>query len=135
MENDEAVAARPLVLATAPERRSKSGRLRTLLPAIETSLRAGVSLEVILAELNKQGLEMNIGTFKSTLYRIRSKGKNPAAKAAKPTPKNEAVLGAHHVQQNARPSKNRPAPDGTKVGEPKRFEWDIERIKSQSGNF
>jgi len=75
MENDEAVAARLLVLATAPERRSKSGCFRTLLPAIETSLQAGVSLEVILAKLNKQGLEMNIGTFKSTLYLIRSKGK------------------------------------------------------------
>jgi hypothetical protein len=71
MENDAEVPARLLVLATSPEGRSKIGRLRTWLPVIEATLKAGVSLEVILGELNSQGLNMKFGAFKTALYRIR----------------------------------------------------------------
>ncbi|MEM8515364.1 hypothetical protein RCH14_004725 [Massilia sp. MP_M2] len=97
MENDEAIAARLLVRAKEPEQRSKSGRLRTLLPAIEASIAAGLSLEVILAELNSQGLDMQIGSFKSTLYRIRQKKPTsiPLPAPALPvtlTPKTEGII-------------------------------------------
>lgn len=77
MENDEQIATRLLALASTPVARSKIGRLRTWLPAIEISLKAGLSLEVILEELNSQGLEMKFSAFKTALYRIR---KNSQAK-------------------------------------------------------
>ena len=123
MDTDKAVASLR-ALATGKEQRSKIGRVRELMPHIEDAKKAGVSMEKVLETLNANGLGMNMGTFKSALHRIRSKENKPAATAAKPTPKNEAIAGAHQVQQAAGPSKVSPSPVGTKVGEPKRFEWD-----------
>lgn len=95
MENDEHVSARLLALASAPAGRSKIGRLRTWLPAIEASLKAGVSLDVILEELNSQGLEMKFGAFKTALYRIRKEGLKKPIPSAVPmsglTPKKESL--------------------------------------------
>jgi hypothetical protein len=130
METDK--AAESLRALAISENRSKMGRLRELVPYIENAKAAGVGLGKVLETLNAHGMDMKMQSFKSMLYRIRQeKKKNPAVNAAKPTPKNEVITGAHQAQQTAETAKYLPAPARTKVGEPKRFNWDLEGEKPE----
>ena len=51
--------------------RSTASTLRTLMPEIDIKVREGVSHEDILATLYASGMDINIHTFRSTLYRYR----------------------------------------------------------------
>lgn len=53
--------------------RTKSGRLRALMPVIEERLAAGVSQQDVVDVLREAGIEMTLGTFKSYLHRHRAK--------------------------------------------------------------
>jgi len=53
--------------------RTKSGRLRTLMPVIEERLAAGVSQQDIVNVLREGGIDLTLGTFKSYLHRHRAK--------------------------------------------------------------
>lgn len=51
--------------------KSKTGRLRELLPIIEAKVEEGVRHEDIHTVLNQLGLSMSLEVYKTTLYRIR----------------------------------------------------------------
>jgi hypothetical protein len=51
--------------------KSKTGRLRELLPIIEAKVEEGVRHEDIHAVLNQLGLSMSLEVYKTTLYRVR----------------------------------------------------------------
>lgn len=125
METEKAAESLRGLASSADVNRSKIGRIRELVPHIEDAKAAGVSLEKVLETLNANGLDMKMQSFKSMLYRIRKeKKKLPAANAANATPKNEAKAQVQQTQLNKAQANESPAPAGTKVGEPKRFEWD-----------
>lgn len=72
------------VLAALPEggvKRTKTGRIRELLPEIEAAQAAGYANEDIAKALARQGLEVTKKTLETMLYRIRkerSEGGHPA---------------------------------------------------------
>jgi hypothetical protein len=53
--------------------RTKSGRLRALMPVIEERLAAGVAQQDIVVALREAGIDLTLGTFKSYLHRHRAK--------------------------------------------------------------
>ena len=55
--------------------RSKIGQVRELLPSIQDAHAAGVSLERIVAELHKMGIEVTYAYLRNILYRIRNNSK------------------------------------------------------------
>lgn len=67
---------------SASGKRSKIGRLRLIIIEIEKVISAGVSLDRIVAELNEQGMELTLATFKMMLYRLRKEGKGPVVSGA-----------------------------------------------------
>lgn len=68
--------------------RTKSGRLRALMPVIEERLAAGVSQQDIVNVLREAGIDLTLGTFKSYLHRHRAKLRDhPSSRAlANPAP-------------------------------------------------
>jgi hypothetical protein len=56
--------------------------LRKLLPEIDLKVQEGVSHEDILATLYSAGIDINIHTFRSALYRYRKETRESAAKAS-----------------------------------------------------
>ena len=53
--------------------RTKSGRLRALMPVIEDRLADGVRQQDIITALREGGIDLTPGTFKSYLHRYRAK--------------------------------------------------------------
>jgi hypothetical protein len=90
----ETVADALKKLASEDGSRSKTARLREVLPEIEAAQKAGVRNQKIVETLNAHGFELNLKTFETTLYRIRKKpGKETKSTAATPqkgTPKEGA---------------------------------------------
>lgn len=75
-------------LAALPEsgvKRTKTGRLRELLPEIEAAQAAGYGNEAIAKALTEQGLEVSKRTLETMLSRIRKEMKE-RAEGARPTP-------------------------------------------------
>ncbi len=69
-------------LAAAPPgdiKRSKTARLRAVLPDIETALQSGIPHGAILETLKRHGLDMSISTFSTTLQRLRKETKEGRA--------------------------------------------------------
>lgn len=62
--------------------RTKSGRLRALMPVIEERLTAGVSQQDIVNVLREGGIDLTLGTFKSYLHRHRAKLRDRPANPA-----------------------------------------------------
>jgi hypothetical protein len=58
-------------LARSADSRSKTARLRDVFEQVEAALDAGVSRAQVLEELNRDGFEMTLASFKSALQRIR----------------------------------------------------------------
>lgn len=56
--------------------RTKSGRLRALMPLIEDRLADGVRQQDIITALREGGIDLTPGTFKSYLHRHRVKQRN-----------------------------------------------------------
>ncbi|CAE6697298.1 hypothetical protein [Paraburkholderia domus] len=92
---DTAVADDAMKIAlSALKARTKTGRLRELLPLIDIKIAAGVRHEDILEILEQNGLSMSFETYKTTLYRIRKNGKKRAVSpyAEVPAPIHDAAL-------------------------------------------
>jgi hypothetical protein len=123
----------------ASGKRSKIGRMRSILSEIENVIRAGVSLELVVAELNVQGMELTLATFKMMLYRLRKESKEavPATglgKANCTTDKSDHLLQGIASQQNYSTAKKSEeskvnsgvataVPKSETPGEPNRFNW------------
>lgn len=72
MDVDQA-ASRLRALASDSAKRSKTAVLREVFTDIEVAIRAGVSQVVIVEELRTLGLDINQGSFRSALRRLRAK--------------------------------------------------------------
>lgn len=59
-------------LARDAKSRSKTARLKDVFEHVEAALDAGVSRSDVLAELNRDGFDMTLASFKSALQRIRT---------------------------------------------------------------
>lgn len=70
-------------MSQAAEGRSLAARLRDVFPDIEKALRAGVSRKAVLRLLQEDGMQLEMKTFESALYRMR---KSNAAQSQKLTP-------------------------------------------------
>lgn len=70
------------VLASLPA--TCAVRLRAILPEIDRRIREGVRHDEIVAALNANGFELNLGTFRKTLYRWRKKERRVEARLSKP---------------------------------------------------
>jgi hypothetical protein len=66
-------ASRLRSLASDNAKRSKTAVLGDVLPHIENAIRAGVSQVVIVDELRRLGLDINLTTFRSALRRLRAR--------------------------------------------------------------
>lgn len=64
-----------IALASSDNKRSQTAKLRGIIDAVELALNAGVAREVVLQSLNESGLEMNMKSFESALYRLRKERK------------------------------------------------------------
>jgi hypothetical protein len=69
----KAIAERLRALASDDKKRSKAARLRDVIDDVEAALLAGVPRSAVIEELAKQGLQMSLATFETTLKRIRQK--------------------------------------------------------------
>lgn len=69
----ERIADSLRALAKNDKKRSKAARLRDVIDDVEATLAAGVSRADVLEALKKEGLEMSMATFETTLRRIRNK--------------------------------------------------------------
>lgn len=75
-------------LTSEPKNQTKMGRLRGLFDEIEKAKEAGVSNIKIVETLNAQGLDINLKTFESMMYKIRQSRKNKPSKTPAATPQN-----------------------------------------------
>ena len=66
-------ASRLRSLASDNARRSKTAVLGDVYLDIENAVRAGVSQVVIVEELRRLGLDINVATFRSAMRRLRAK--------------------------------------------------------------
>lgn len=69
------------ILSGIDSRISMAAKLRALYPVIEKNIAAGLSYQIILADLKEAGLIINYELFRKTLFRIRKK--NKTAKSTK----------------------------------------------------
>ena len=69
-------------------KRPGAARLRDVFDQVESALQAKVPQEEVLAELNKMGIEMTMGAFKSALQRLRKKQKLLQGEKSSPKPQN-----------------------------------------------
>jgi hypothetical protein len=76
-------------LARDAQSRSKTARLRDVFEHVEAALQAGVSRSDVLNELNRDGFDMTLASFKSALQRIRndSSGRSPVVRSQSNEPK------------------------------------------------
>ncbi|MBW3512050.1 hypothetical protein [Janthinobacterium sp. NKUCC06_STL] len=58
-------------LSRTNEGKSNTARLREILPAVEATLKSGVTREKVLLTLNAQGFDLTMMGFKSALQRLR----------------------------------------------------------------
>jgi len=70
------------VLASDANKRSKAARLRDVVDDVEAALAAGVQRSAVVETLAKNGLEMTLSTFDSSLRRIRQKRGNKSVNQA-----------------------------------------------------
>lgn len=75
-------------LTSETKNQTKMGRLRGLFDEIEKAKEAGVSNAKIVETLNAQGLDINLKTFESMMYKIRQSRKNKPSKTPAATPQN-----------------------------------------------
>lgn len=109
-----------LIISVAAPPKSKTERIRDLLPGIEAALDQGHGHQVIYDHLRKiVGLELTFQYYKITLHRLRKK-----RESAKPTGKNVQSF-AHPAKQI--PGKEVPQPGviGTSSAGGARFSYDV----------
>ena len=70
-------------LALSQVNRSKAACLRDVFDELEATLAAGVTRASVVQTLAANGLEMSLGTFETTLKRIRQKRTKPSMDAVK----------------------------------------------------
>ena len=89
MLTSDPLVAELLELAGDAKKRSKTARLQDIAPAIEAALASGVPRIHVVQALKNHGIDMTLGTFTTTLRRIRIKNGRavaPATPAAVPLP-------------------------------------------------
>ena len=84
----KAISERLRVLASDDKKRSKAARLRDVIDDIEAALAAGVPRAAVVETLVSGGLDMSLGTFETTLKRIRQKRGKASIPTAKPAGRN-----------------------------------------------
>lgn len=84
-------------------------RIKEVLPDIESALARGVSHEKIVEELQLAGLPVALGTFRTTLYRLRRKQEKAAAKEERKPPLSQAKT---QPQPKPKEGNERPAHPG-----------------------
>lgn len=130
-------------------KRSKICRLRSIKNEIEKVLAAGVSLDRVVSELNVQGMELTLATFKMMLYRLRKENKTAATEVAVGpeigapadpvlsqqrnvnTPR--ILSSTENVGTNASPGSDTLISKSIAPGEPKRFDW--ESLRNAKDNW
>lgn len=63
-----------------------AAKLRTIMPEIDKRVREGVQHQEIIDVLNEQGLDINLNTFRSYLYRYRKKAQKEGLRNPEPKP-------------------------------------------------
>jgi len=86
-------------LTSETKNQTKMGRLRGLFDEIEKAKEAGVSNAKIVETLNAQGLDINLKTFESMMYKIRQSRKNKPSKTPAATP--QSVTPKENNQNNS----------------------------------
>lgn len=95
-------------------KRTKTGRLRELLPEIEAAQAAGYSNEDIAKSLTSRGLEIDKKTLETMLYRIRMEAKKPKnLKQPINTYKNQVVQA--DTSNSAKPNNHQPGDTASTV--------------------
>jgi len=87
--NQKSVIDALQVLAKDRENCSNTAKMRTILPEIESTLKAGVSLAQIHKTLRQYGYTFSFRGFQSALYRIRRE-RHLSEKAQETTRENSA---------------------------------------------
>ena len=70
-------------LASNDEKRTQTARLRDLLEEIEATLASGVTRAAVVETLAKNGFNLPLGSFNSTLHRLRKKRNNNTVPVSK----------------------------------------------------
>ena len=84
-------------------KRPGAARLRDVFDLVESALRAKVPQQEVLAELNKIGIEMSMGAFKSALQRVRKQQNAPPGEKSSPKPLNRATTMSVSQNQSGNP--------------------------------
>ncbi|XUW88620.1 hypothetical protein OH764_00695 [Burkholderia sp. M6-3] len=110
--------------------KSKTGRLRELLPIIEAKVEEGVRHEDIHTVLNQLGLSMSLEVYKTTLYRIRKERaetcKTIVSQVLPGSTRGNAAISPTEHAPTALP-KQSTTPIGSVA--PASFDWESERGK------
>ena len=80
------------ILSGIDSRISMAAKLRALYPVIEKNIAAGLSYQIILADLKEAGLIINYELFRKTLFRIRKKNKTAKSTANQASNTENAVM-------------------------------------------
>src|SRR3982751_5020530 len=89
--NQAANRLRSLALQSA--KRSKAAQLLDLFHEIEAALDAGVSQTTVIEELRAMGLDVNPGTFRSAMHRLRTRQTEPSEAMALQEGSTESAFG------------------------------------------
>lgn len=101
--------------------RSKAARFREVYKDIEAALSAGIPIETVHKTLVKNGLNLTLESFRTTLYRTRK------AQKAKPKIENQTVKPEHKTTGNDEPAE---AENNTSTNPA-----DIDRIMNSTPNL
>lgn len=139
MSTDAPAIAQALqALSRSSAARTKSSRLRELLPEIEAAQAAGVKHEHILETLNAHGFDLSKKSYSVMLWRLRQQAKHLDTSGSSPAipPASTAAAGSVTTENapsstdgasptNPSLSASTPAPQAApKPGEPQRFDWE-----------
>ncbi|WP_157008255.1 hypothetical protein [Xenophilus azovorans] len=119
-------ASKLLALASGTANRTKYGRFRELLVAIETALAAGVRREIVRGELSRDGLDLSAATFSTYLQRARSEAAAHGTRRSAPAASPAAVPAPAAAQAAAK------TPDTTNsssAGEDAGADWSPQAIR------
>jgi hypothetical protein len=133
---EENPLATALLQLAGSTNRSKTARLRDIYEQIETAKARGVTHAQIIKTLTELGLEIDLGTFAITLYRLRKEHEKkakqkhiPHRSAQKPTAKNLGMSNDPAVAQSPDAKPSTPS-----VGEGKGFFEVLEDLEKKSGS-
>ena len=126
--NDTEKTVNALQALTAENKnRSKTARLRDLLPQIEASQAAGVTHKKILETLNQQGLDLKPKAYSVILWRLRAQ--LAQEKPTVPAPGPVMSMPVTAIRKIESDTKQKSTIPEKKPGDPESFAWDSENNK------